>query len=260
MHKLSQPAPPTSWHDCLKNIRQTIPIEAGKLETARWDAFRNEHQDVYTDVRDTLEDNQHGLCAYCEIKVSKVNRQIEHILPKKDSNPETDLTFAFSNFVLCCNGGTVPFCKDKGAFDNAPNIAMNISCGAKKGDKKPCLNPYDLPDYPLFYAHPDSNDKKLFFSPNEKSCEKSAISAELVRNTIHLLSLNCPRLSRVRYEVWEEINGEIDEIYDDQTLSDDERNEEFKLLIKKHLSPEVQFYTTALLCVCHQLPDLVPHS
>ena len=260
MHKLSRPAPPASWHDGLKTIKEADPVKDGRSESKRWEAFRNAHQEIYNETIDTLAVSQHGLCAYCEIKVSRINRQIEHIQPKKKSKPDNDLTFTFSNFALCCNGGTVSYCKDNGAFSDDPNKKSNTSCGAKKGDKEPCLNPYNLPEYSLFHAQPDTNGKMLSFSADEGACANATIPTELVKNTITILGLNCPRLSRARYDVWDEINKQIDEICDDQELSEDEKDEKFKLLIEKHLSPDIQFYTTALLCICHQLPDLAPHN
>lgn len=260
MHKLSRPAPPASWHDCLKALREAEPVKTGRSESTRWGVFRNEHRSTYDETVDTLAACQHGLCAYCEIKVSRINRQIEHIQPKKNSTPENDFTFTFSNFAMCCNGGTVSYCKDDGAFSDDPDKKTNISCGAKKGDKEPCLNPYTLPEYSLFRAQADTTNELLSFSVDEDACAKATIPAELAKGTITNLNLNCPRLSRARYGVWVTINKEIDEISEDPDLSEDEKDEEFMSLIKKHLSPDIQFYTTALLCICYQLPDLAPHN
>ena len=150
MRKLDRPSAPATFTSTIQELLQDYPI--GISERHRWKAFRNEGK-IYRDVRTTLHANQNGLCAYCEISLSENDQHIEHFIPKSLSSSVNDHTFTFENFLLSCNGGTTP-----SGQTNTSDVSQRTnshSCGPKKSNINPsgnCLNPYELPPFPVFKA------------------------------------------------------------------------------------------------------------
>lgn len=78
-----------------------------------WKAFNNEGGPVKHELMQALDDIQHGLCAYCEIKLVLLtdkgliyDRQIEHFHPKSDIPNTIDWMFEITNLFAACRGGS----------------------------------------------------------------------------------------------------------------------------------------------------------
>lgn len=239
MHFLPHAKPPRRYGRHVQKFRRRHPNKSAVAESHRWRRFRKNLRWLYRQAAYSLLDNQMGLCAYCEIRISpRKNWQIEHFLPKSLSTRGHDLTTDFSNFLLCCQGGTNSLLTDRSNFDPNPSVMANTSCGQVKDDTDPrglILNPYELPELPLFKE--SLRPHGLFLIPDEESCQKEGIAKELVESTIRNLGLNCPRLARSRKEVWDEILKELDDLY--------EKGGDFKELselAKDHLTPYLAKY------------------
>lgn len=266
MHKLARPVAPQEWQPAVDDYVRTDQVRANRKEKDRWKGFCREKQAAYDQAKEVLAKNQNNLCAYCEILMGDTNHQIEHIVPKKSSTPENDLTFQFSNFLFCCKGGSSPHCADDGAYDDNPRRSMNISCGQSKGDTQPddtLIIPFDCPDIPIFKK--TLNKYGIAFEPNQENCGKAGIPVDLVFSTIEILNLNCPRLCRARTKLWEKIISRKERTLNGRKLSKRKKNKALKkgmIILHKYVLNELQptnaFYTTVLLCFAEELPDLVP--
>lgn len=70
-------------------------------------------QTVKRQVKRALNEDQQGLCAYCERKLSPSEGQIDHIKPKSGPNAHPALCFIYTNYAQSC--------------------INNKTCGQKKG-------------------------------------------------------------------------------------------------------------------------------
>jgi len=212
MRRLLRPQEPQEFVQGASAFQAANPCNGQISEGRRWEAFRNEEQVAYNAARTSLYANQQGLCAYCEILLADANQQIEHYVPKMYAQARQDWTLDFSNFLLCCKGGTKknsPRAEEYLANSSTP---ANLSCGEKKGNTSPCdvmLNPYNLPEAPIFSAdyHPD---KGLALVVDEQACMRESVDPLLARNTLELLGLNCIRLVRDRGRVWRSMMLELE--------------------------------------------------
>jgi uncharacterized protein (TIGR02646 family) len=186
-------------------------------------------------------------CAYCESKITDTNRQIEHYIPKKNSNKYQEYTLDFENFLLCCKGET-NIAKIKANIDDIKSD--NLSCGQKKGSFDPkgfCLNPYDLPENPLFSLEIDSKyTGRLNLIPNIHNCNYYNVEVELVKNTILYLNLNCSRISIIRYIIY---NQTINYLHDNNINPTNITKNELIELIHTCQSYLEEFYTTIHLAI-----------
>ncbi len=53
-------------------------------------------------VKQALNQDQQGLCAYCERSLTETDGQIDHIKPKGGANGHPELCFSYSNYAHCC--------------------------------------------------------------------------------------------------------------------------------------------------------------
>ena len=252
MHKLDAPKEPEIWQAAVASHTTDYPKYGDKTEGERWTAFCSQHREAYAAAKEALSKEQRHTCAYCEISTIKNNYQIEHYIPKSTISADTDYTFLFSNFLLCCRGGANEHCKERGSYDENPNAKANHSCGDHKGATDPnncCLNPYDLPSFSIFKAALTLDGIAL--APDKSACKRAGIPTQLVESTCKLLNLNCPRLCRIRKQTWDEIKQQID-----ATTTEDD----LKKLVAKNLRKNIPFFTTALLCLSDEDPDLIPKS
>ncbi len=89
------------------------------------------------EIRERLNADQSGLCAYCERKLSKDHGRIDHIIPQsKDSS----LTYSYSNLCHSCHG----YYKTESNEQKGP-----LSCDQRKGcsslnflEPRPGVNSY----------------------------------------------------------------------------------------------------------------------
>ncbi|MDR1921321.1 MAG: TIGR02646 family protein [Candidatus Adiutrix sp.] len=247
MHRLERPAAPQKFTDDVTDFLSTDPAAVNASGNRRWKAFRDTQRTAYTEARNALEANQHGLCAYCEIKLSENNRQIEHFQPKGSSTAQHDWTLDFSNFLLCCKGGT-----------NNQGARTNHSCGEKKGDAIPddcCLNPYNLPDYPLFTLA--LSDDGIALAVDREACRRAGIAANMAQSTLDCLGLNCLRLCQRRQAVYKVLDDEIAQAH---SLPLAQQKNELQSMAEAYLMPPSEFYTTKLLFLADYLPDIITMS
>ena len=170
-------------------------------DDANWNGFRDHNAGTsYNELIEKLIDVQHGLCGYCEINLTELDRQIEHVIPRSDpqqgASDEVDIT----NMIACCKGGTSPvFAPSEKSSDEdryRDPVKDNRSCGQAKGNRKDAdfLDPRNLPALP-------SLTKVLvggWLEVDEEACESVGIPAARVTRTIEILNLNAERLRFAR--------------------------------------------------------------
>lgn len=258
MHKLERPQAPNAYTKSIAQFLKDYPPATGNpTETERWEAWKNECKDAYTAVIDSLHKNQFGLCAFCEVTLSDTNRQIEHFMPKSLTTASQDWTMDFSNYTLACKGNEN---KHAAWYSANPSHKANMCCGHKKGNINPvgCIcNPYDLPPYPVVRA--DYREEGLWLVPDTEACQKANLAPELVASTLELLGLNCPNLLRRRQEAWNRLLEKIDDIF--SNLPEDQQQQALQELAEDnvfaHEGKLEAFYTTRLLCLASDLPELI---
>lgn len=181
----------------LAEYRQSQPMET-------WENFRNHEPTSYDVLVEYLEQHQRGLCAYCEIDLTPMDRQVEHFHPKKPPDPAHNWALDFSNLTLACKGGSYPHHAVPNGRVLKP-IKANLSCGQAKGNDvlaASVLHPREIPAFPPVFGF-DANTGELL--PDKKHCEQTGVPAARVQATINAFNLNCPRLNRARLATWGEL-------------------------------------------------------
>lgn len=238
MRKLSRPQEPDDFAAVRQRFSQHYPPAAPKkTEGERWTAFKNEEQEMYGQIKTKLLDNQQGLCAFCECKLTDNNREIEHFQPKSQTTVTQDWTICFGNYTLSCKGRRSTHDDDHcGHLKDNMNPEGNILC------------PYDLPDFPLVKLV--STDKKIRLVPDTTACRKAGIGVERVQLSLDYLGLNCKTLCESRWEVW---NSLLDQIADIDILPKNEQAVEWQSIIDDNLAAEntmlKSFITTRKLVI-----------
>ena len=190
----------------MKRIRAMVGPTLGlssyleEATTADYDDFRAYRGGVaYRELIADLIDLQRGLCAYCEIDLHELDRQIEHVAPRS-GHPEAALQA--SNMVACCKGGSASLfeSKDEERFLKPPR--RNLSCGqAKAGRDDPqFLDPRQLPALPSLLAV--RNDGRI--EADDDACQSEDEAAK-VEKTIEILGLNVERLRAARERRWRDL-------------------------------------------------------
>ncbi len=67
----------------------------------RWNDLKKNHKTLKA-IRHTLEKDQKGLCAYCEIELGENNRSVEHFIPCNQSTKENNYDLYWSNLLAVC--------------------------------------------------------------------------------------------------------------------------------------------------------------
>ncbi len=178
---------------------------------------------AYDAVRDVACYDQGSICAYCETELDHANPlriRVEHFHSKGGSQVSTtNWTLLWPNMLaVCLGGGNTAM----GAPFFAPPLPENLSCDAHKAHLEhigklniPCagevLNPLDVPAYPSLFKYVHSLGA---LEPDPLGCAATVIAgnacastAELVKNTIEVFNLNCPRLCDERQRISRAIEG-----------------------------------------------------
>ena len=171
-------------------------------EEQNWDEFRShEGGRSYRELAEVLEEQQRGLCSYCEIDIQVTDRQIEHVVPQSDPTMGATKALGYKNLIACCKGGT----RWPGDADRRLDpVRHNQSCGQAKGgvvDVK-FLDPRQMPAFP-------SVMRVLYggkIKPELSACRQAGIPIAHVQRTIDLLGLNAERLQRARDKRWLALN------------------------------------------------------
>jgi uncharacterized protein (TIGR02646 family) len=231
MRRLLHPLEPSAFTKGVITFKKDHPDD---LSNRRWENFRDEQPEAYKALRKCLYKNQAGLCAYCEIKLTANNQQIEHIIPKSNFSKTKDYTFDFFNLLLCCKGGTDKHSSRHDEYSSELKTEGNCSCGEKKGSKNLAddfISPYQLPVIPifsLFYHH----DGGVSFKVDMEACKQESIDPQKIEKTLTLLGLNCSRLKRNRQEICDFIQEQI------VKLPKIEHDKALLKLAEEHLSPK----------------------
>ncbi|MDR1963769.1 MAG: TIGR02646 family protein [Planctomycetaceae bacterium] len=203
----------------MKHIQKSEePIKLQEYRRAnpdgKWENFRNECQSGLNEVYKTLSGDQGGLCVYCEIKVTALNRQVEHFHDKTIDadllhpvNPHLD----WNNMWYCCRGGTNES-SDKTEY--LEPIKENLSCGQHKktetSDYQNMISPQEIPAFPRIFRY-EYEANGISIHADETLCSIAKIDKEKVERTITILNLNCKRLCVARYAVLKAINKTLNE-------------------------------------------------
>lgn len=207
-------------------------------DAVSWDEFRSHNSgESYRELRDALTQNQHGLCAYCEIAIRGWRRQIEHVIPQSDDELGKAKALDIANMVACCMGGTVPDDEDR----YRRPVGHNTSCGQAKGSQndESFIDPRILPALPSLMRVIDNG----LIEADKNACQTAGFLPDHVTRTIEILNLNAERLRSAREKRWnglEEELGQIDELGDSDMVNNWMRSE---------LTPDaagrlVSFFTT----------------
>lgn len=180
-----------------------------EYDNRSWEGFRDyKTGDAYRELVDSLVDVQHGLCGYCEIDLSCLDRQVEHVVPRSDRNRGPARALDHTNMIACCTGGTSRNLFGPDAYDDEDRFfsppSRNISCGQAKGNDSHAgfLDPRVLPGFPSLMRVRFGGR----IEPDEMACKGSGFTAEDVSKTIEILGLNVERLRLAREKHWNALN------------------------------------------------------
>lgn len=207
-------------------------------DAVNWDEFRSHNSgESYRELRDALTQNQHGLCAYCEIAIRGWRRQIEHVIPQSDDELGKAKALDIANMVACCMGGTVQDDEDRYRRPVRPNT----SCGQAKGSQndESFIDPRILPALPSLMRVIDNG----LIEADKNACQTAGFLPDHVTRTIEILNLNAERLRSAREKRWnglEEELGKIDELGDSDMVNNWMRSE----LTPDDAGRLVSFFTT----------------
>ncbi len=210
-------------------------------DETNWDEFRSHNSGAsYNELRDALTQNQHGLCAYCEIAIKEWRRQVEHVIPQSDDKLDKSKDLDIANMVACCMGGTRPM---YGLEDNhyLEPVKRNMSCGQAKGNQNDenFIGPRILPALPSLMKVTDNG----LIEADENACQMADFLPDHVTRTIEILNLNAERLRSAREKRWKGLDEEwqqIDVIDDPDMMNDWIRS----LLIPDENGQLTRFFTT----------------
>ncbi len=198
------------------------------LPNATWEQMRNDAlnsgQVAYSEIKTALVRGQRGLCAYCEIRISKsldpagiaasANEQrVEHYHSKSDQSGTTNWALEWSNLWIVCNGGSLR--PAGGVAANAiyylPPLPDNLSCDSFKerqiatgklpvAHEGQLLSPDYVPHSPIIFDYESNGLIKAHGNCDSISIPKDhrMPTRSLIEQTILHYNLNCPRLKRGR--------------------------------------------------------------
>lgn len=180
-------------------------------------------QQAYADCREITIQDQHGLCAFCEIDIrdnDPLKCHVEHFHPKSDITPAKNWALDWNNLLAVCNGGSYEHVSAAGYFLTPRD--ENLSCDQHKDRmiqirKLPeacegwILNPLQLCASPSLFRV-EMSTGKLF--SNAAHCREVTIEGNrhptteaLADHTIATLNLNCNRLSEARLRIIRDVEN-----------------------------------------------------
>jgi uncharacterized protein (TIGR02646 family) len=188
-----------------------------------WEGMRNDAlnggMQAYDAIVSVLEADQGGICAYCEIKISRATNttRVEHFVPKALPDLSMNWSLNWDNLLATCMGGS--------QIRNNPHYFLeppieNLSCDAHKqlalgtiNCNGLLLNPLYLPAQPLLmrleystgHWHVDEANVNAINWPGNTYTTVGA----LVDESIRVLNLNCTRLARARLSILHQLEREI---------------------------------------------------
>lgn len=197
-------------------FRQAQPL-------SEWEGMRNDALNggiqAYDAIVAELEADQGGICAYCEIKISRSanTTRVEHFVPKALPDPSKNWALDWDNLLATCMGGSQR--RNDPRYFLEPLI-VNLSCDAHKERALGTINCHGLILNPLFlpampfpmrlqhgtgHWHVDEAKANAISMPG--NTYKTV--GELVDESIRILNLNCTRLARARLAILHQLEREI---------------------------------------------------
>ena len=204
----------------MKTIRALNAPTSGLAEylgavgnNVNWEEFRSHNSGAsYRELRDVLTQNQHGLCAYCEIEIKERRRQVEHVIPQSSDRTKA---LDIADMVACCMGGTV-----SGTDEDHYRMPVrhNMSCGQAKGNQNDpnFIDPRMLPALPSLMRVIDNG----LIEADENACRTAGFLPDHVTRTIEILNLNAERLRLAREKRWNGLEEEWGQIDDSNMMND----------------------------------------
>jgi uncharacterized protein (TIGR02646 family) len=226
----------------LKTYRRACP--ASEWETMRNDAFHG-GKAAYDAILAKLEADQGGICAYCEIRISRAinTARVEHFVPKALKHPKVNWGLHWYNMLGVCNGGS-QFRNDPGQYLEPQS--KNLSCDHFKEKAigianclGTLLNPLWIPAVsPLMCLEHATGKWRVHEVNANTAClprHSHQSASSLVEYTIEkVLNLNCDRLARNRLTALRTLEREIKQARDSRLAP----NIFMPNLAKKYLGPK----------------------
>lgn len=178
---------------------------------ASWSDFRNFNGSTdYRQIQTIVFDEQHQLCAYCEVNTTGNlgKKRIEHFVSKSLA---IEYHNDWQNIFGVCFGGS------DSNYDSKNERLSNLSCDSHKAHLEQTtkkhlrdwhgyiLNPLTIPEQHQFFSFKKSTGELY---ANQQYCESVNIPInnhpsvlQLVEETINVLNLNCQRLCSARREI-----------------------------------------------------------
>lgn len=231
----------------IRELNDPVPGLSDYLSSAGdaldWDEFRSHDSGrSYSQFREALAENQHGLCAYCEIRIGE-RKQVEHVIPRSDPQQGKAKALDVANMVACCMGGTMP---EVGSNDTSDEdryrkpVAQNMSCGQAKGyrNDEGFVDPRTLPAAPSL-ARVQENGR---LEADEPACNSAGFRSDHMTRTIEILNLNAERLRLAREKRWSDLTELSEDIGEDP--------DEVREWVRSVLTPDengrlLPFFTTS---------------
>jgi uncharacterized protein (TIGR02646 family) len=208
----------------LKASATPAPLVAFQQDNpmATWDKLRAVGRAVYDELCKTLQTDQAGLCAYCELAATKEanSLQVEHIVAKSYHDPACNWAMHWPNMLAVCTGGSRWAGEQDRYLEPLPD---NLSCDQHKNhlvntgslgedSRGFIVNPLDLPVFPPLVAV--LHDGRLIPIPDacaavEISPNAYSTTEELIARSIEHLNLNCARLCLARLEAAKNVTREL---------------------------------------------------
>ena len=209
----------------IRKLSNPTPGLAAYIRSAEngvsWQEFRDHNAGAsYQELVKTLMELQHGLCGYCEIDLRKVDRQIEHVIPRSDPTRGAVHALVAANLIVCCRGGELEKIYGPDARDDTERflspLSNNRSCGqAKENNMDPeFIDPRTLPALPSL-TRVLLNGK---IEADLDACNAHNIAIAKVEKTINILGLNVERLRLAREKRWNALNENWAGYFDDPTV------------------------------------------
>ena len=194
----------------LKWYRERWPHET-------WDRFHRYDREGYRQIKQYLLEDQHYLCAYCEIDIKFVDSltdkegtiddfRVEHYVAKSGTeNSKHNYHLDWWNMLGVCHGGSQAKVVDpKRRYSK---LRSDRTCDVPKSDKPisgEILNPLKIPKRQRLFCYAENSGKMLV---DEKTCPANLLTK--AENTIRELNLNAPRLMRMRKAVIDKLDEKV---------------------------------------------------
>lgn len=182
-----------------------------------WDRFHRYDREGYRQIKQALLEDQHYLCAYCEIDIKFADSEIdssdtiddfrvEHYIAKSGTEGSShNYHLDWWNMLGVCHGGSQAKVVDpKQRFSR---LRSDRTCDVPKSDKHindTILNPLKIPKKKRLFCYAENSGKMMV---DLTSCPKSLL--ERAKNTITELNLNAPRLMRLRKAIIDKLDERV---------------------------------------------------